>query len=204
MHPSDHLHIKQKVFIFGKTIFSNFLRMLTLSLQEYKTCFDALYEKLCLFANSYVRNLALSKDIVQEVFIKIWEDKVVFRSQTAIKSYLYTAVRNKSLDYLKSKNYRVTDHLEDIDFLLVESDAYFMREVVITETSHLIQTAVSTLPSRCAQVIQLVIKGYSNIEIASALKVSINTVKGHKKIAYKRLNPLLKASFLLLFLLMLE
>ena len=55
------------------------------------------------FANNYVDDLSLSKDIVQKVFLKIWEDQIVFHDRKKIDEFFYTAVRNKSLDYLGSK-----------------------------------------------------------------------------------------------------
>ena len=77
-----------------------------LSLKEYKNLFEKLYSSLCLFANKYLDNLELSRDIVQDVFIKIWEDKIEFNDENTIKSYLYTSVKNRCLYYLKSKNHK--------------------------------------------------------------------------------------------------
>ncbi len=139
--------------------------------------------------------MEVSKDIVQDVFIKIWEDDIVFKSQNSTKSYLYTAVKNKSLDYLKSKRYKSTSNLPLTEMEKLETDAFFLREVVVQEVSGIIEEAINTLPTKCAQVIRLSIKELSNAEIAKELNVSINTIKTQKKIAYKRLKPLLKEYF---------
>ncbi|WP_417371696.1 sigma factor [Gelidibacter japonicus] len=86
-----------------------------LKLSEYKGLFDRLDASLCLFANKYLGDLKVSKDIVQDVFIKIWEDKIEFHNEITTKSYLYTSVKNKSLDYLKSKRVESTDYLPFAD-----------------------------------------------------------------------------------------
>jgi RNA polymerase sigma-70 factor (ECF subfamily) len=171
-----------------------------LTLKEYKSLFQKLYTSLCLFANKYVENIEVSKDIVQEVFIKVWEDKIEFQNENSIKSYLYTAVKNRSLDYLKSKRYKSTDHLPIKDLEKLETEPFFLREVVILETSNIIEEAINTLPNKCAQIIRMSIKSFTNMEIAKELGVSINTIKAQKRIAYKRLKPLLKEHFALLLL----
>lgn len=172
--------------------------MYKLTSKEYKNLFYKLYASLCLFANKYIDNLDVAKDLVQEVFIKIWEDKVEFKNENTIKSYLYTAVKNKSLDYLKSKRYKNTDLVSTEELEKLETEAFFLREVVVSESSNIIENAITTLPNKCGQIIRLSIKGLTNVEIAKELDISINTVKTQKKIAYKRLKPLLKEHFILI------
>lgn len=174
------------------------MEMQTLTLKEYKNIFDTMYSTLCLFSNNYIEDLDISKDIVQEVFIKIWEDKIEFQHENTVKSYLYTAVKNRSLDYLKSKHYKSTQSLVIEDIADWETDPFYLREVVISETSLIIEKAIDTLPKKCAQIIKLSIKGMSNTEIVEELGISLNTIKTQKKIAYKRLKPLLKECFVLI------
>lgn len=163
-----------------------------LALKEYKSLFHRLYTSLCLFANKYVDDLEVSKDIVQEVFIKVWEDKIDFQNENSIKSYLYTSVKNKSLDYIKSKRYKSTSPLTAEEKEKLETEPFFLREVVILETSNIIEDAINTLPNRCAQIVRMSIRSFTNGEIAQELGLSIHTIKAQKKIAYKRLRPLLK------------
>ncbi|WP_299778988.1 RNA polymerase sigma-70 factor [uncultured Formosa sp.] len=170
----------------------------TLSLKSYKDVFDTLYTSLCLFAENYVDNLDVAKDIVQDVFIKVWEDKIEFKNEIAVKSYLYTSVKNKSLDFLKSKRFKTTEHMSVVDIDNLNKDSFYLKEVVIEEASSRIEEAINTLPNKCAQIIRLSIKDLTNADIAQHLNISIHTVKAQKKIAYKRLRPLLKNYFVLL------
>lgn len=166
-----------------------------LNLKEYKILFDKHYNSLCLFANKYVEDLDVSKDIVQDVFIRIWEKKIEFQTETTVKAYLYTSIKNKSLDFLKSKHVKKIDKYAITELEKLENEVTFLSEVVISESSSLIENAINTLPNKCAQIIRLSIKSLSNAEIAEELSISVNTVKAQKKIAYKRLKPILKNYF---------
>ncbi|MBF8150744.1 RNA polymerase sigma-70 factor [Winogradskyella sp. F6397] len=170
----------------------------SLSIKAYKNVFDSLYTSLCVFASSYVGNIDVAKDLVQDVFIKVWEDKIDFKSELAVKSYLYTAVKNRALDFLKSKRFKATDHMSVVELDHLNKESFYLKEVVIEEAATVIEEAIKTLPNRCAQIMRLSIKELTNIEIAKQLEISVNTVKAQKKIAYKRLRPLLKEHFVLI------
>lgn len=165
-----------------------------LTLQEFKDLFGLLYKPLCLFADQYLNDFDAAKDVVQEVFIKVWENKIVFQNENTIKSYFYTAVKNKCLDYIRTKRYMVTDSYSIKDMEKMETEAFFLREVVVIESigPSKIENAIDTLPNRCAEIIRLSIKGYKDLEIANEFSLSIHTVRAQKRIAYKRLRGLLK------------
>lgn len=170
----------------------------TLTLNEFKQIYDNLYTNLCLFSNEYVHDLDLSKDIVQDVFIKVWEKRVPYNCENTIRAFLYTSVKNKSLDYLKSKRVKMTDTLSDKKIEIVDTDSMFLKEVAVSEISSHIDKAINTLPKKCAVIVRLSISEYTNVEIAEKLNISINTVKTQKKIGYEKLRPLLK-NYQLLF-----
>lgn len=169
-----------------------------LTLKEYKNLFDSSYPMLCVFANKYLNDVEVSKDIVQTVFIKIWENKIEFQSEISVKSFLYSSIKNKSLDYIKSKHYKSTDYMSANKIAKIETEPFFLREVVIVETHGVIENAINTLPKKCAQILRLSINDLTNSEIAEKLSISINTVKAQKKIAYKKLKPILKDYFILI------
>lgn len=170
----------------------------TLSHNEFKKSFDTLYEPLCIFANKYLNNISAAEDVVQETFIKIWEKQVEFQNKESLKSFLYTTVKNKSLDYLKTTYVKSTQALAKEEPQEWETDPFFYREVVVTEINLIIDKAIATLPEKCAEIMKLSVKGMSNPEIAEQLGISLNTIKLQKKIAYKRLRPLLKDYFVLI------
>ena len=81
-----------------------------------------------------------------------------------------------------------------------DAELYYMRSVIEEETRRLIFTAIDSLPEHCRKVCLLNLEGMDNQEIADELQVSLNTVKFHKKNAYKLLRDKLKDQFYLLFL----
>lgn len=166
-----------------------------LTLSKFKDMYGTYHSSLIIFAEKYVQDLSLAKDIVQEVFIKVWEKDVVFLSQNAVKSYLYTSVRNKSLDYLKSKEFSVKKQLSPLEMSILESDSYFEKELLMEEVSRLVHEAVNTLPYKCKEIILLSLKGLKNEQISEELSVSINTVKTQKRIAYQKLRPMLNGAY---------
>lgn len=167
-----------------------------LSLKEFKELYNTFYFSLCLFADRYMNDIELSKDLVQDVFVKIWNNKTPFESELAIKTYLYRSVRNKCFDVLKSKDFKSKSKLTDYDLSVIESESFYEKEIFIEEVSRIIDTAVNTLPKKCAVIIKLSLKGLCNTQISEELSVSISTVKAQKRIAYQKLRPLLKQSVL--------
>ena len=67
--------------------------------KAYELLYRHFYTPLVLFAGKYVGNEDVAKDVVQEIFISILE--MEFDSRVALKVYLYTAVKNKALNYLR-------------------------------------------------------------------------------------------------------
>ena len=162
-----------------------------MSLEGYKSLFDTLYPALCLFANRYINDMDMSRDIVQEVFIKIWEKRLSFINHNATKGYLYTSVKNQCLNYLKSKNYRILLNSSRIDVTEIQSEEYFLAEVVTVDTYTELHKAIKTLPNKTAKVIQLALNEYSTNEIAEELAVTTSTVRTQKSIGYQKLRVLL-------------
>ena len=174
-----------------------------LTLREFKGLFQSYYPSLCLFANSYLKDQDASKDAVQDVFIKIWENNIEFQNKNSAKSYLYMAVKNRCLDILKSSHLKVVDDntpMESLEFFT--DDSFFHKELLLIEISNAIEKAVNSLPYKCARIIDLSLKQYSNKEIAELLSISVNTVKTQKKIAYQKLRPMLDKYYIFLILLL--
>lgn len=167
-------------------------------IQNYKILYNVFYNSLCVFAYKYLNDLDMSKDVVQEVFIKLWDKQIIFQDQTKVKAYLYKAVRNKSLDFIKDKHFQIKSNLSLDDIEKMHSDSYFYKEVVIEEASIIIDKAIGTLPNKCKKIIQLSLKGLKNSQISEELEISINTVKAQKRIAYIKLRPLLKEYYILI------
>jgi RNA polymerase sigma-70 factor (ECF subfamily) len=158
-----------------------------ITLEKYKDLFDALYPSMCLFANTYLNDMDTSKDVVQEVFIKTWEKQVPYPNYNAIKSFLYTSVKNKCLDYLKSKHYKVMVNSPILDLEQIQTEEFFLSEVATVEIYANLEKAIKTLPNKCEKIIWLSLHDLSNKEIAEELSITTSTVRTQKKIGYQKL-----------------
>lgn len=169
-----------------------------------KYSFDKLfresYPALCSFAYQYVEDPALSEDLVQEVFVTLWERRGEIDKNLSIRAYLYTAVKNRCLNHMKHQKVRMK--FAEVELLTKERHAFFRDSLIEEETHRLVYQAINELPEKCRKIIQMNLEGFKNKEIAEQLNISINTVKTQKVIAYRQLRMKLGPSlcFLPLFL----
>ena len=165
---------------------------------DFKSVFNQYFNTLVLFAGRYLGEREECESLVQDTFLALWENRREFPDEVSVKAYLYTTVRNKALNVLKHRKVEreyVNDMLREED-----TELYYMKSVIEEETRRLIFTAIDSLPEHSRKVCLLYMEGMDNQEIADELQVSLNTVKFHKKNAYKLLRDKLKDQFYLLFL----
>lgn len=167
-------------------------------LQIYRNKWEFIYQQyyqlLCFFAYGYLKDKALSEDIVQGVFVKFLEDNIIQMEGSHLRNYLYKSVKNSCLNELSSNalHDRIlgTIGVENKD--LYEDDALFYN-IVQGELYRQILEAVNQLPEKTGEVFKLAyFEQKSNPEIADELVISVNTVKVHKNNAKKQLRLLLK------------
>ena len=165
----------------------------------YFQLFRQYYSYLVLFAKRRVENIRVAEDIVQEVFIHLWESNKQYDSLSGLKVYLYESVANRCTDYWKHRTVEekyITYALyeqQQPDFSILQEEVY--RELYI---------AISELPVRNREVILLYLEGKKNQEIARLLNLSILTVKTHKRNALRFLRQRLGNLFMLIIILKLK
>jgi len=170
---------------------------------DFRSIFDRYFPSLCVFANRFVNDEDLSKDMVQEVFLKVWNSATEFESEKSLKVYLYLATKNTCFDYLKKEKRK--KQTGDFDTERINDDTHLeddsvMLEIIREETYRQLEDAIDLLPEQARKVVLLNLKSFSNQEIAEELNVSINTVKTHKLNAFKKLRVLLGNQFVVLLL----
>jgi len=166
----------------------------------FKNFFDKNYENLVIYANSYLFDKDASEDIVQEVFIYIWEHSNKLKIKTSLKGYLYSMVRNSCLNFLKS--IKITDNYAYLEF-----NINLIAEHVFDSTSdddkkivyHQVLKIVDTLPERMQQIVRLkFLHNRKYIEIAEELDISVNTVKTQLKRAKVKIIEMVTSIIILL------
>lgn len=164
-------------------------------MEAFKALFESLYPVLCGVADRYLNDEALSKDIAQEAFIKLWDKKELLENITSIKSYLYAVVKNLSVDYLRSNK---VVRLDSSDFLALKMTEEEETELIGEEAVALLYNAINKLPSQSSRIILLSLEGLGNGEISEKLGISVNSVKTLKYNALKVLRSQLQDMYLLL------
>ncbi|MCI9846897.1 RNA polymerase sigma-70 factor [Flavobacterium pectinovorum] len=159
----------------------------------YKNVFNHFYRGLVLYANNFLFDQQTSEDVVQEVFILLWENAKNIEIKSSLKAYLYAMVRNKCLNYLKSV--KITDDLNIIDLnsmLVLDEDLDLISEEEKTILYNHILKIIETFPESMQQVFKLkFIENYKYEEIADELGISVNTVKTQLKRAKVKLSEAL-------------
>lgn len=165
---------------------------------EFHNVFEKYYVSLCLFANQYLNDSDAAADIVQDVFVKLWQIKDDFFYLHQVKSFLYTAVKNKALNEIEHSRV-VSEYTQRC--LSQENDQAFHDAVIEEETYRILLNTIEQLPPQMKAIMKLALDGKKNAEIAEALNISKETVHTLKKNSYKKLRVLLKEHYYLIFLL---
>lgn len=149
----------------------------------YKKFFEDTYAELVHYANSYLFDQGWSEDIVQEVFIHLWEKSNSLEIKSSLKGYLYAMVRNRCLNFLKT--IKITDNANVLDMQSMLSAEYNL-DVFSDEDLKIIHNqllkVVEGLPTKMQQIVKMrFIENYKYVDIAEELGVSVNTVKTQLK-----------------------
>ncbi len=162
--------------------------------------FKKYYSRLCYFSFHILKDKSSAEDIVQESFIKYWNNMdEICNDDVSIKSFLYNTVRNASLNLIRHEKV-VDNYLRKQDPSPIE-EAQIINTMIKSEVLGEIYKAINTLPPHCQTISKLsFINGMRNQEIADELQISVNTVKTQKQRALQllrlRINPELFALLL--------
>lgn len=166
---------------------------------DFEQTFSEYYQSLCLYTNSYLENMEESTYVAQDVFITLWEKRGSFDDEASLRQYMYTTARNKALNILRKRKAGM-NYSRDLAYALPER-AHHDRYIE-EETFRILFREIDKLPEQQRQVIIYSLDHKNNTEIAELLNISVNTVKFHKKNAYKILREKLSSQYFLLLLLL--
>ncbi|HJZ39348.1 MAG TPA: RNA polymerase sigma-70 factor [Bacteroidales bacterium] len=147
----------------------------------FRTKFEELFREhftgLCYFARKYTGDPDSSKEIVHTVFLRIWESRAEFEWDLPAKSYLFTSVYNRSMNYIRD-NKKFISHDEAARHKLVVDDSLFSDNLETAELECRIKLVLQKLPERCREVFELSrFEGKKYAEIAEQLNISVKTVE---------------------------
>lgn len=158
------------------------------------------YKEFFLVSFKYTKQVTLTQEIVNDVFLKIWEGASAITIETSLKAYLYKAVINRSINaYNKSKK----DLQKQKDPELVPDEGYETREMELNEMKVALYKAIDELPEQCRKVFMMSrFDQLKQQEIADKLGISIKTVKNHITHALKQISKSTGYSRMLIIILL--
>ena len=169
---------------------------------SYKRLYDTYYAPLCRYASRLLHEADCGEeDIVQEVFIRFWENDTVFENIRAITAYLYRAVYNACVNWLRDRKKFVSSGVEKLSVPISFESDINERFLIEEEYFRRIYLAIDTLADQRRQIVLKTLEGKKIETIAEELNISVNTVKTLKRKAYDELRQKVSQSvfaFLLL------
>lgn len=147
---------------------------------QFEELFHAHYTALCAFAYRFTRSSSAAEEIVQAVFVDLWERRARLAVHTSLRAYLYAATRNRALDARKHEQVEARwaeqSWAEDDFSLQPDGDAQLMMEA--EEASAALHAAIDKLPERARLIVTLRWqRGLKPPEIAEALGISVKGVE---------------------------
>ena len=172
--------------------------------KTFERVFKSNYKALYSYANMIVRDHEAAEEIVQGMFLKLWERKEKLELHTSLKAYLYRSIYNDSLNLIKHEKVKLKYQSHALYTMKNESDNA-SDKVQLSELEKRLQVALNQLPEGCRTIFQLSrFEDLKYKEIADRLKISIKTVENQMGKALKLLRMELAEFLTIGFLLLLN
>jgi RNA polymerase sigma-70 factor (ECF subfamily) len=144
-------------------------------------------ESLAGFAASKLFRMEDARDIMQDLFVKLWENREQVRITSTLQSYLFAVIRHKIIDKIR-KNITREEYASALQSLACYFQPASDKQLEAKELHQAIQTSIGQLPARVKEIYQLSREeGLTNQEIAQKLNLSEQTVKNQLSTALKHL-----------------
>jgi RNA polymerase sigma-70 factor (ECF subfamily) len=152
------------------------------------------------FAREYIMSEADAEDIIQDVFLELYEKYESLACRVNIVAYLFVTIKNRCIDHLRRKiiQQESARHIQE-EYLLALRMKFNSLEVLNHELfkdgniEQVIDNALNTLPERCREIfIMHKMEGKKLKEVAEEMNISTKTVENQITIAYKKLRTELK------------
>lgn len=136
-------------------------------------------DKLWHYCFSFLKSQDESDDMVQEVFIRLWEMRHFVDSSLAFSSFLYTMTRNRILNYFRDMNVEA-QVMKALALKQTEFEATIESELIFSDYRQILTDAIDKLPAQRKRIFSMSrIDNLSHKEIAAHLGISVYTVQEH-------------------------
>jgi RNA polymerase sigma-70 factor (family 1) len=146
-------------------------------------CFERLYhlysERLFVNLLKLVKHAETAEEILQDIFIQVWEKRSTIEIHTSVRAYLFRIGENKVYDfYRKARRDKLL--YANVKATATEQYTHIEESLLFRENEQLLQAAVAALPPQRRQVFELCkLKGLSYEQVSSQLGISTSTINDH-------------------------
>ena len=158
--------------------------LLLLIQNDDRIAFYNIYERYCKrlygFVLRYIKQKEDAEEIVQEVFVKIWESRNKIDAYSSFESFLFTIAYNTTISLLRKRanEHKYLEHLKSLQQFNSSPD--LIDEINFNELNNRVKLLLNELTPRQKEIFQLSREdGLTHDEIAKKLDISVNTVKKH-------------------------
>jgi len=173
----------------------------------YERVFDIYYKDLLKYANRFINDVEISRDLVQEVYCYIWEKRRSLTIETSLDAYLFRAVRNACINQIKRNKLKL-NYIQDFLLRVNSEESLYIEKatgydhLIEQDLSEEIESILASLPTQCGNIFRLSrYKGLKNQEIAQLYDISVRTVETQLFKALKIFREKLQHSLVFLFFL---
>ena len=176
-------------------------KMLLNQEEGFKYIYELFYPRLWYFVKEYIKNEQDSKDIMQDIFMTLWEKRDSLKADTNLNAYLFTLAKNQCLNYLKHKQVmekyaKEAETEQEMMLTYYAMNAFDPEQMDIESLELMVEEAIKQLPEQCRKVFELDrFEGLKYKEIAQKMGISVKTVEAHISNALKILRIALKDTF---------
>lgn len=190
--------IRPKLLVMTPEQISTLQQRISLADDElaFKQIFKLFYTGLLQFSTSMIKAKEVAEEVIEDVFVKLWNNRREMDSIGNLQVYLYVAVKHQSLNYIKRQSGKAFVELNNFDIICSELVPSPEDLMVASEMLQAVNTAIRELPPKCRIVYKLVKEdGLKYKEVAEILNISPRTVENHIALAIKKITLALKVDF---------
>lgn len=162
--------------------------------------FRLYYSSLKSYARLILKNPTVAEEMVQEVFVKLWETHSLILIESSVKAYLFRCVHNQCVNYIKNSrvNSRLTtEALNEMayhaELVLQNFSEELLEKLITAEQEEHLNNVIEGLPAQCREIYLLSRQeNLTYIQIGNKLGLSVNTVKTQISRALTRLKEMHK------------
>jgi RNA polymerase sigma-70 factor (ECF subfamily) len=142
----------------------------------FASIFEKYYTRLYQFSTRFIPDSQAAENVVQDFFVNLWIHREKHNIQSNFKSYIFTSIKNRALNYLNQTKQNTPTGLNEMH--REETSENPEQDFLNKEIDSAVYAAIERLPKKCRQI--YLMKRYDNLkytEIAEILGISVNTVK---------------------------